>query len=218
MAFMGRMLGPWLVDSQELLPERATVHEVMPFRDPLLSTAPCPHCARKVDQGTEVCPHCQSPIDFDNYTRMVLTLEPAQKRARRWLAICAGIQAPLAFLTYAAAGLPHRATGQIAIAIFFAVAWLLARKWPLGAPLAVAGLFGMSEVAGLVLLGPKSLLIGVVLKIFLMTALVKGVSAGYEIRDLRRQAKPHDRRLLLAFAVGCAVVGVALGLALSAQR
>lgn len=190
----------------------------MPFRDPLLSTVPCPHCARKVDPGTEVCPRCGSPIDFGKYSRLLLTLEPAQKRARRWLGICAWIQTLLAFVAYSATERSHHATGQIAIAAFFAVAWLLARKWPLGAPLAVTGIFGTWEIAGLVLVGPHSLISGVVLKILLLTALVKGVSAGYEIRDLRREAKPHDRRRLLAFAATCALTGIVLGLALSATR
>jgi RNA polymerase subunit RPABC4/transcription elongation factor Spt4/uncharacterized membrane protein len=190
----------------------------MAFRDPLLPAVPCPHCARGVDPGTEVCPRCGSPIDFQKYSRLLLTLEPAQKRARRWLGICAWIQTLLAVVTYTGMGLPHHAAGQIAIAIFFAVGWLLARKWPLGAPLAVTGIFAMREIAGLVLIGPQSLIFGFVIKILLVTALVKGVSAGYEIRDLRRQSRPHDRRLLLAFATVCAVTGVVLGLALSATR
>jgi hypothetical protein len=149
---------------------------------------------------------------------MVLTLEPAQKRARRWLAICAGIQTLSTFVRYSQEGFSHRSISQLALPMFFAVAWVLARNWPLGAPLAVTGIFGMWEVAGIVLLGPKSLIFGVVLKVLLLTALIRGVSAGYEIRGLRGQAKPRDRNLLIAFVVASAAMGIVLGLALSAKH
>jgi RNA polymerase subunit RPABC4/transcription elongation factor Spt4 len=189
----------------------------MPFRDIPVPTLPCPQCARPVEQGSEVCPTCRSPIDAGHYARMVLTLEPAQKRARRWLAICAWLDGAGFLMTFAAAGgdLSKRTAGQLVMTLFFAGAWALARRWPLGAPLVVSGFFAMSEVAGLVMLGPMSLISGVLVKVLLFTALVRGVIAGYEIRDLRGEAKPRDRALLIAFVVAATALGIVVGLALS---
>jgi hypothetical protein len=157
-------------------------------------------------------------MDAGRYARMVLTLEPAQKRARRWLAICAGIDGASFLMMLAARGgdLSKRTGGSLVMTLFFTCAWALARRWPLGAPLVVSGFFAMSEVAGLIVFGPTSLVSGVLVKALLFTALARGVMAGYEIRDLRGEAKPRDRARLIAFLLAAPAVGIAVGLALSA--
>ena len=184
-----------------------------------LATVPCPGCRKPVAQGTEVCPECHSPIDDARYARMVLTLEPLLKRARRWLAIAAGID--FAWFLFACLlgaandrGVSNSAIGALVIAIFFLAAWALARRWPLGAPLTVASIFGVFEVAGLTRNGPVSLLSGILVKVLMLTALVRGIVAGFEIRSLRGAARPRDRALLAGLIVVVAVLGVILGLAM----
>ncbi len=184
----------------------------MVYRDVPLATVPCPGCRKPVAQGTEVCPACHSPIDDVRYARMVLTLEPLLKRARRWLAIAAGID--FAWFSFAclAEGVSSRAIGALVMAVFFLAAWALARRWPLGASLTVASFYGIFEVAGLTRSGPVSLLSGVLVKVLMLSALVRGIVAGFEIRSLRGAARPRDRALLAGLIVVVAVLGILLGL------
>jgi hypothetical protein len=191
----------------------------MVYREVPLATVPCPGCRKPVAQGTEVCPACHSPIDEIRYARMVLTLEPLLKRARRWLAIAAGID--FAWFLFAClmgstsySGIPRSAFGGLVFAVFFLAAWALARRWPLGAPLTVASIYGIFEVAGLTRSGPVSLLSGIVVKILMLSALIRGIVAGFEIRSLRGAARPRDRALLAGLIIGVAVLGILLGLAM----
>jgi hypothetical protein len=96
----------------------------------------------------------------------------------------------------------------------FLAAWALARRWPLGAPLAVASIYGIFEVAGLTRNGPLSLLSGILVKVLMLSALVRGIVAGFEIRNLRGAARPHDRALLAGLIVVVAALGILLGLAM----
>jgi hypothetical protein len=189
----------------------------MVFRDVPLATVPCPGCRKPAAAGTEVYPACRSPIDDFRYARMVLTLEPLLKRARRWLAIAAGIDLAWFLFSCAAVGASPRAFGALVMAVFFFVAWALARRWPLGAPLTVASIFGIFEIAGLTRNGPISLLSGVVVKILMLSALIRGVSAGLEIRNLRGAARPRDRALLAGLIVVVAALGILLGLGMGSS-
>ena len=186
----------------------------MVYRDVPLATVPCPGCHKPVAQGTEVCPACHSPIDDVRYARMVLTLEPLLKRARRWLAIAAGLE--FAWFSFAClvGGVSDRAIGGLVIAVFFLAAWALARRWPLGAPLTVASIYCIFEIAGVTRNGPVSLLTGILVKVLMLSALVRGIVAGFEIRNLRGAARPRDRALLVSLVVVVAALGVLLGMAM----
>jgi hypothetical protein len=186
----------------------------MVFRDVPLATVPCPGCRKPVAAGSDVCPACHSPIDDFRYARMVLTLEPLLKRARRWLAIAAGIDLAWFVFICAAVGVSSRAIGALVVAVFFFAAWALARRWPLGAPLTVASIYGMFEIAGLTRSGPVSLMSGILVKVLLLSALVRGIAAGFEIRSLRGAARPRDRALLAGLIVVVGVFGILLGLAM----
>jgi hypothetical protein len=191
----------------------------MVYRDVPLATVPCPGCRKPVAAGTEVCPACHSPIDDGHYARMVLTLEPLMMRARRWLAIAGGLDLAWFLVGCAASGRVSLHGGAaLTTAVFFFLAWALARRWPLGAPLTVASIFGMLEVAELIRIGPLSLVSGIVVKVLLLSALVRGITAGFEIRNLRGAARPRDRALLAGLVVVVGVLGILLGLALGPTR
>jgi hypothetical protein len=108
-------------------------------------------------------------------------------------------------------GPTDRALGALVVAVFFFVSWALARRWPLGATLMVTSVYAILEIAGVVRYGPLSLLSGIVVKVLLVSALVRGVAAGLEIRSLRGAAQPGDRRLLTGLLVLVATLGILVG-------
>jgi len=188
----------------------------MAYREVPIDTQVCHRCGASVEAGIDLCPRCGAPTSVAEYAELALKLEPMQKSARRWLAIAAGLSV---------VGLVSLMSRNVEGAVLllqglltgvFAGAWALSRRFPMGAPLAAACVYGMLELAALVVVGMGAVISGAVVKLLLFFALVRGVQSGYRIRDLQRRAGRHDRLLVGATIAGFAAAGVLLGLVLRA--
>jgi len=190
----------------------------MAYREVPIATQACHRCSAVSEAGIDLCPRCGAPMAVGEYAELALRLEPIQRSARRWMAVAACLCVVgflVVLLVSAAFGLsPLLLLIQGLFTAFFVGAWALSRRFPLGAPLAVACVYGALELVELISVGLTGLGLGTVIKLLFFAALVRGAQAGYRIRDIERRAGRHDRLILTATIAAFVLVGIVLGLAL----
>src|SRR5262245_54661123 len=107
----------------------------MTYRDPSISTEPCPGCKHEVPQGTAVCPRCPSPIDVGQFAELELKLRPHMRAARTFLGVVATLGI-LGTMVAGATGDDGSTLGHAVPAVFFAACFLASFRMPLGASIA----------------------------------------------------------------------------------
>ena len=187
----------------------------MGYREVPVGTETCLGCNTAVEEGTPLCPTCGAPIDVEQFAELELKLKPHVRQGRTALGVATFLFA-LCFLLLASleAPAPMLVTSGLGT-LLFGGCFLTAARWPLAASATALSVFSALHIAviaqGRLLLLLQGWLV-VVLKVILFVLLVGAVKAGMRIRDIRRLARPSDRRVGAAVVGMTLAAGIALGL------
>jgi hypothetical protein len=187
----------------------------MGYREVPVGIETCLGCNTAVEEGTPLCPTCGAPIDVAQFAELELKLKPHVRQGRTALGVAtslfavfflllAGLEAPATMLVTAGSG-----------TLLFGACFALSGRWPLAASATALAVFSALHIAVIVQGRLLMLLQGslvVALKVILFVLLVGAVRAAVRIRDIRRQARPADRRAGIALVGMTLAAGIALGL------
>lgn len=168
-----------------------------------------------MEEGTALCPTCGAPIDVGQFAELELRLKPHLRQARAALAVATAIFG-MCFLLLVGleAPAPALVTAGFGVA-FFGGSCLLSAWRPLAASVIALSVFSALQIA-VIAQGHLWMLfqgaVVVALKVILFVLLIGGVKAGLRIRDIRRQTRRHDRKVVAAVVATTLAAGVVLGL------
>jgi hypothetical protein len=187
----------------------------MGYREVPVGTEKCLGCGGAVDEGTALCPTCGAPIDVGQYAELEHRLKPHIRQARAALAVATAIFA-MCFLLLASldAPAPTLVTAGFGVGLFGGCCLLSAWR-PLAASVIALSVFSALQIA-VIAQGHLWMLfqgaVVVALKVILFVLLIGGVKAGLRIRDIRRQTRTRDRKVVAAIVAASVAAGVVLGL------